>query len=50
MKPMKHYYVHAPGWVYALSFHGRNEREARAAAREWLGLTRLPKGTAVWEG
>lgn len=26
MKPMKHYYVHAPGWVYALSFYGRNER------------------------
>lgn len=46
----KRYYVHAPGWVYSLNFYGRNEREARAAAREWLGVDRLPKGTVVWEG
>jgi hypothetical protein len=45
---MKCYYVHVPGWFYAASFHAHNEREARAAAREWLGVRRLPRGTAVW--
>lgn len=49
MKPaMKRYWVHVPGWVYAGNFYGRNEREARAAAREWLGVVRLPRRTAVW--
>lgn len=47
---MRKYFVHAPGWVYAAEFYGRNEREARAAAREWLGVRRLPAGTAVWLG
>ena len=45
---MKCYCIHIPGWVYAANFYGRNEREARAAAREWLGVPRLPRGTAVW--
>lgn len=47
-KTMKCYCVHVPGWVYAANFYGRTEREARAAAREWLGVSRLPRGTAVW--
>jgi len=46
---MKRYAVHAPGWVYVLHFYGRNEREARAAARELLGVNRLPRGVAVWQ-
>lgn len=46
----KRYYVHVPGWVYAGNFYGRNEREARAEARKWLGVDRLPRGTSVWEG
>ncbi len=47
---MKRYYVWTPGSVYAGNFYGRNEAEARAAAREWGGWTRLPRGTRVWEG
>lgn len=46
---MKRYCVHVPGWIYAADFYGDNEREARKAAREWLGVSRLPRGTAVWE-
>lgn len=45
---MKKYFVHVPGWVYAGNFYGRNEREARTEARKWLGVARLPNGTAVW--
>ena len=45
---MKRYFVYIPGWVYALDFYAKNEREARAAARNWLGLERLPARTAVW--
>lgn len=48
MERLKRYYIHVPGWVYAANFYGRNEREARQAAREWLGVSRLPRGTAVW--
>ena len=47
---MKRYFVHVQGWTYALNFYARNEREARAAARDWLGVERLPAGTAVWVG
>lgn len=47
---MKRYYFHCPGMVYAGNVYGRNEREARAAARKSLGLPRLPRGSAVWEG
>lgn len=47
---MKRYWVHVPGWICAANFCGRNEREVRKAAREWLGVKRLPCGTAVWEG
>ena len=45
---MRRFYIHVPGWVYAATFYGANEREARAAARAWLGVSRLPRGTAVW--
>lgn len=47
---MTHYFIHFPGAVYAGSFYGNNEREARAAARALLNVSRLPKGTAVWKG
>ena len=30
-------------------FGHNNEREARAAARRWLGIARLPQGTQVWK-
>ena len=46
---MKRYSAHVPGWAYAGDFYGRNPREARAAARKWLGVARLPNGTCVWE-
>lgn len=45
----KRYSVHVPGWVYAGTFYGRNRREAAKAAREWMGLRRLPNNTAIWE-
>lgn len=47
---MKMYWIHWPGLVYAANFYGRNEAEARAAARKSLGVDRLPRGVAVWEG
>lgn len=46
---MKLYHVHVRGWVYALSFRASSEREARQMARDYLGVSRLPRGTAVWE-
>lgn len=45
---MKRYSVKFPDTFYAGTFYGNSEAEARAAARAWLGVSRLPKGTAVW--
>ena len=48
MRRLKRYFVLTPGSVYAGHFYGHNEAEARKAAREWGGWSRLPRGTAVW--
>lgn len=42
------YWFICPGMVFAGNVYGKNEREARAAARACLGLERLPRGTAFW--
>lgn len=47
-KPLIKFWIHWPGVFYAGNFYGRTEAEARAAARKWLGVDRLPRGTAVW--
>ncbi len=47
---MKKYFIHIPGWIYAMTAYGYNERDARARFRKQQGFgSRLPKGTAVWE-
>ena len=46
---MKRFHILCPGWVYAGTFYGKTEAEARAACRRWLGVSRLPRGTEVWE-
>jgi hypothetical protein len=45
---VRRFWFHCPGMVYAGNVYARNEREARAAARESLGVSRLPAGSAVW--
>lgn len=47
---MKRYFFKTPGMVYAGNVYGKNEREAREAARKSLGVSRLPRGTEFWEG
>lgn len=49
MKTKKMFFVHFPGCAYAGNFYGVDAREARAEARKWLGVSRLPRGTSVWE-
>ncbi len=48
---MKKFFVYCPGQgqVYAWNFYGKNAAEARAACRDWLKVSRLPRGTQVWE-
>jgi len=43
---MPKYQVWIEGWVL-FDTVAKNEREARANARKWLGVKRLPKGTGV---
>lgn len=43
------YYIQFPTDAYALGpIPAQNEREARAWAKAWTGLTRLPKGFRCW--
>lgn len=45
------YFFHNPSWgLYAMEFYGNNESEARANARAWLKVDRLPNNTSVWRG
>lgn len=47
---MKRYFIHVPGWIYALPAYGYNERDARSRFRDQHGFgKRLPNGTAVRE-
>lgn len=47
---MKRYFIHIPGWCYAMMCYGNNERDARKRFREQHGFgDRMPRGTAVWE-
>ncbi len=46
---MKHYLIHAPGWAYAGDFYGRSRADALRACRLWLGVSRMPRGYAIWE-
>lgn len=45
----KHYYAHAPSMTYAISVYAKNKKEAKAHLRRWLGVKRLPSGSAVWK-
>lgn len=45
------WHYHAPGMVYAVDFRFQrpvDEAEVRRYVREYLGLRRLPTGSAVW--
>ena len=44
------WYAHAPGMVYAVNVYAKDEREAREKLRAFLGVKRLPPGSAVWKG
>ena len=45
---MKRYFFKTPAMFYAGNVYGRNEAEARKAARKSLGIPRLPRGTEFW--
>ena len=44
---MNKYNFYFPGDFYVAEFYGKTEKEARTAARNWLGKSRLPRGTHV---
>lgn len=46
---MKRYYWLFPNDPYALGpSYAKNVKDARRQAREWAGVSRLPKGFKVW--
>jgi hypothetical protein len=50
-RKLSRWYWFFPGGVYALGPCGpfANERESRADARAWAGVTRLPRGFQTWK-
>lgn len=46
---MKKYWVYFPGEAFAYNFFGQTLNEAKQAARDWLGVSRLPRKTEIWE-
>ncbi|MBZ4688672.1 MAG: hypothetical protein PWQ96_2089 [Clostridia bacterium] len=46
---MKSFFVRFPGNFYPDNFYGKDEQDARRQARKWLEVSRLPKGTELWE-
>ncbi len=47
MRDTKMFTFFVPGHSFTMEFYGENERKAREAAREWLGMKKLPSGTFV---
>jgi len=48
-KENKKWFCRFVGDFYAIEFFGCvNEKDARAEARKWLGVNRLPNGTEFW--
>lgn len=45
---MRSFYIHVPGWVYAMSCYGMSKRDAVARFRRQHGMLRMPKGYAIW--
>lgn len=48
MTKNRHWHGHAPGMAYAVTLYVSCKRDALAALREFLGVKRLPAGSAVW--
>lgn len=46
---MRKYYAHFPGDIYAIQFFDiSNMKDLKEAARNFLGVKRLPNGTQLW--
>ena len=43
------YYVHIPGWVYAVTAYGLNKRDAVNRFKHQHGMSRMPRGYGIWE-
>ena len=46
---MVRYYIHAPGWVYAMTCYGNNKQDAVNRFKECYQISRMPNGYAIWE-
>jgi hypothetical protein len=45
---MKCFYIHIPGWAYAMTAYGVNKRDAVARFCKQHRMTRMPKGYGIW--
>jgi hypothetical protein len=46
---MKKYYIHIPGWAFAMTAYGNSKSDALAKFKAQHGMTRMPNGYGIWE-
>lgn len=46
---MKKFAIHLPGWVYAMTAYGTTKTDALQRFKHQHGMTRMPRGYAIWE-
>jgi len=46
---MNKYFIHIPGWVYAMTAYGTNKKDAVDRFKNQHGITRMPNGYGIWE-
>ena len=45
---MKAFCIHLPNWGYAMTCYGSSKRDAVERFKQQQGLSRMPRGFAIW--
>lgn len=45
---MNKYYLHIPGWVYAMTAYGMDKADAVQRFKKQHCMLRMPKGYGIW--
>jgi len=45
---MSKFYIHIPGWVYAMTAYGTSKVDAVRRFKQQHGMARMPRGYSVW--
>jgi len=46
---MKKYHLHIQGWAHSMTAYGHSKQDAVNRFKTQHGMTRMPRGYAIWE-